>query len=104
MNVSRLSYKPGWTFKIAGPLNRCLCVYIDEPDSRNPARRWRRQHQFEMPPFADDRDFARWVFHRLLDCERHAAGEHFTFDGFKPFYPNHQDEGDPCAHVERWET
>jgi hypothetical protein len=101
MDVSRLSYKPGWKFKMGGPLGRFLCINVAVPDSRDTRDTWRPQFMFEMPEFDTDREGVRWVFDRLLECERHEAGEFFTFDGYKPFYPNHQ-EGDPYALVERW--
>jgi len=98
-----LSYKPGWTFKVAGPNGRFLCVYATTTDSNDHTRTRITQHQFEIPDL-EGRDLIRWVFDRLLDCERHEAGEFFTADGFAPFYPNHQDEGSPYAHVERWDS
>lgn len=101
--VASLTYKPGWTFKVAGPLGRFLCVYASTPDSWHPEKTRTTQHMFELPAFAADRDCARWVFHRLLDCERHEAGEFFAVAGHRPFYPNHQDEGSPYALAERWE-
>lgn len=99
--VAALAYKPGWRFKLGGPLNRYLCVFATTPDSHAPTRERTTQHMFELPDL-DGRDFARWVFDRLLDAERHEAGEFFQIDGFRPFYPNHQGE-DPYVHVERWE-
>lgn len=57
---------------------------------------------FEMPSFDDERSFARWVFGQLLLCEQHEAGEFFAVDGFRPFFPHHQDEGSPYELVENW--
>lgn len=57
---------------------------------------------FEIPDGLDERGFCRWVFDRLLEVERHEAAEFFQVDGMRPFWPNHQDEGSPYAHVERW--
>lgn len=103
-DVSRLGYKPGWAFKIGGPLGRFLCVYARTPDSSDPSQERTTQHMFELPDGPlDERDMARWVFDRLLLCEQHEAGEFFRLDGFRPFLPNHQDEGDPYVMVERWE-
>lgn len=100
--VARLAYKPGWHFKVAGPLGRFLCVHTETPDSANPSRtRW-TQHQFELPPPCGEREFARWVFDRLLLCELHEAGEFFRIDGFAPYFPHHQDEGSPYELVDRW--
>jgi hypothetical protein len=103
--VASLRYKPGWTFKVAGPDGRLLCVYATTPDSSHPQRLRTTQHQFELPPDGlTDREFVRWVFDQLLLCEFHEAAEFYTVDGFAPFYPNHQDEGSPYDLVERWEA
>ena len=104
-DATRLSYKPGWRFKIAGPNGRFLCVYATTLDSLNPGRSRTTQHMFEIPDdLPDDRAWARWVFARLLDCEQHEAGEFFAIDGVRPFFPHHQDEGSPYELVERWEA
>jgi hypothetical protein len=100
--VAHLRYKPGWVFKIGGPLGRYLCVFATTPDSTNPTRTRTTQHMFEAPQL-EGRDLVRWVFDRILDAERHEVGEFFTIDGHRPFFPHHQDEGSPYEHVERWE-
>jgi hypothetical protein len=56
---------------------------------------------WEIPDRLDRRGFARWAYARLLDAERHEAGEWFTVDGHRPFFPRHGD-GDPYEHVEHW--
>jgi len=100
-----LSYKPGWSFKIAGPLGRFLCIYATTPDSGHPERTRITQHQFEVPDAIDTHQgFVRWVFDCLLLCERHEAGEFLAVDGFRPFFPHHQNEGSPYELVERWEA
>lgn len=101
--VGSLGYKPGWTFKLGGPLGRFLCVFATTADSCGPGARC-TQHMFEIPDGLDDRQFYRWVFDRLLDCERHEAGEFFNVGGVRPFFPHHQDEGSPYELVERWES
>lgn len=101
--VAALRYKPGWVFKIGGPNRRFLCVFATCPDSSRPGQVRTTQHMFELPDL-DGHDFYRWVFARLLDAERHEAGEFFTVGSVYPFYPNHQDEGSPYEPVERWET
>lgn len=104
VDVSRLTYKPGWTFKIGGPESAYLCVFAQTADSGHPDRTRCTQHMFRLPdPIPDARSFARWVFDQLLLCELHEAGEFFQVDGFAPFYPHHQDEGSPYELVERWE-
>ena len=103
-DVSRLSYKPGWTFKIGGPLGRYLCVFATTPDSGDVANMLCTQHQFEMPAdMSDGREFWRWVFRCLLLCEQHECGEFFRVGSHRPFMPHHQDEGSPYELVERWE-
>ena len=103
--VATLAYKPGWTFKLGGPGNRFLCVFARTPDSLSPGRERTTQHMFEIPDDVVGRnEFARWVLGCLLQAERHEACEFFAVDGFRPFWPHHQDEGDPYALVERWEA
>lgn len=102
--VSALRYKPGWTFKVAGPMGRFLCVFATTTDSMNPARSRCTQHQFELPAVTDEREFYRWAFARLLECEQHEASEFFQVGDFRPFFPHHQDEGSPYELVDRWES
>lgn len=102
--VAHLAYKPGWVFKIGGPLGRYLCVFATTPDSLNPTRNRTTQHMWEIPERLDDQTFYRWVFDRLLDAERHEAGEFFKVGQHRPFFPHHQDEGSPYELVERWES
>ncbi len=99
--VASLSYKPGWRFRVGGPGNEFFCVFATTPDSSAPDRERTTQHMFKLPDLAD-RDFVRWVADRLLDCEAHEMGEFLAVDGFRPFFPNHQDEGSPYVRVERW--
>lgn len=99
--VASLSYKPGWTFKKAGPRGRFLCVFATTPDSSDRGRMRTTQHQFEFPALADRKAFARWVFDCLMLCELHECGEFFGLGGERPFMPGHQGE-DPYARVERW--
>lgn len=101
--VAGISYKPGWTFKLGGPLGRYLCVFATTPDSQQPSRQRTTQHMFELPDVTG-RELVRWVFDRLLLCELHEAGEFFTVDGSRPFYPHHQDEGSPYELVDRTEA
>lgn len=103
--VAALSYKPGWKFKKGGPGGRFLCVFAETPDSLAPQRMRTTQHMFEFPaPEMERREFARWVFECLLKAETHELGEFLAVDGLRPFFPHHQDEGDPYERVERWES
>lgn len=98
--VAAIAYKPGWRFRIGGPLNRYLCVHAPTVDSVDMSRERTTQHMFELPDVTGA-EFFRWVFDRLLDAERHEAAEFFRVDGQAPYWPNHQDEGSPYAWVER---
>jgi hypothetical protein len=101
--VAALSYKPGWSFKAGGPEGRFLCVFARTPDSMRPGCERTTQHMFKFPaPAMERREFARWAFECLLKAELHEAGEFFTMAGHRPFFPHHQDEGDPYERVERW--
>lgn len=103
--VATLAYKPGWTFRLGGPGNRSLCVFARTPDSMRPGCERTTQHMFVIPDDVGGRkEFARWVLGCLLQAEQHEACEFFAVDGFRPFFPHHQDEGDPYALVERWEA
>lgn len=101
MNVAGLAYKPGWTFKRGGPGSRYLCVFATTPDSLAPHRTRTTQHMFEIPDDITAEEWPRWVFDHLLLAELHEAGEFFEVDGFRPFFPHHQDEGSPYELVER---
>lgn len=102
--VALLKYKPGWSFKIAGPYGRFLCVLARTPDSQHPQRERTTQHQFEIPDWdIDGRTPTRWIFDCLLLCELHEAGEFMQIGEMRPFYPHHQDEGSPYELVDRTE-
>lgn len=101
MSFPTVAYKPGWSFKKAGPGGRFLCVFARTVDSLQQDRMRTTQHQFEIPDGLDDAGFAEWVLARLLEVEGHEAREFLTVDGHRPFWPNHQDEGSPYEHVVR---
>lgn len=103
--VGRLKYKPNWAFRIGGPNNGFLCAFATNIDSMHPPHERVTQHMFALPTEPlDEHDAARWVFGCLLQAELHEAGEFFELDGFRPFFPHHQDEGSPYDLVDRWRT
>jgi hypothetical protein len=103
--VASIRYKPGWSFKIAGPHGQSLCVFARTPDALHPDRERTTQHMFAIPDWdTDGRAPARWIFDCLLLCELHEAGEFFEANGTRPFYPHHQDEGSPYELVDRTEN
>ena len=102
--VASVTYKPGWSLKVGGPLRRYVCVFAMTPDSDNPSAERCTQHMFKIPEhLAGRREFARWLFDCLLLCELHECGEFFRMSGRRPFMPHHQDEGSPYELVDRWE-
>jgi hypothetical protein len=102
--VEQLAYRPGWRFRLGGPDTAFLCVLAVTADSLQPDRERRTGHMFRLPRDIDvmSREaFARWVFDRLLEVERHEAAEWFAVGARRPFWPRHGD-GDPYEHVEDW--
>ena len=102
--VASLSYKPGWRFRLGGPDTAFLCAFATTPDSIKPGDRT-TQHMFRLPeePMTIA-DATRLIFARLLEAELHEAGEWLAIDGFRPFFPHHQDEGSPYELVDRWRS
>lgn len=101
VDPAELRYKPGWSFRVGGPLNRYLCVFARTADSLHPNRGRVTQHMFELPDTDCRRVFAAWLLDRLIEAERHETCEFLTVAGVRPFWPNHQDEGSPYALVSR---
>ena len=99
IDAGRITYKPGWTFKIGGPGSRFLCVQARTPDSNHPSRLRTTQHMFRVPE--GDIDTVRWLRDCLEKCERHELGEFLRIDGEAPFMPHHGDEGDFYEWVDR---
>ncbi len=101
ISAGRLTYKPGWKFKIAGPGSNSLCIFARTPDSNHPENLRTTQHQFTIPAAYDDLDPVLWIRDCLELCERHEIGEFLRVDGKAPFLPHHQGEGDPYEWVVR---
>jgi hypothetical protein len=99
-----VTYKPGWAFRLGGPLGQFVCIHAATVDSNDHARTRSTQHMFELPvEVTDEPAFVRWLFDRLLLCEQHEAGEFFKVAGFARFYPHHQDQGSPYDLVDHQE-
>lgn len=101
--IASVTYKPGWSLKVGGPLGQYVCIFATTPDSNNPTSDRCTQHMFKIPDGLDRRAFARWLFDCLLLCELHEAGEFFRVADLRPYMPHHQDEGNPYDLVDRWE-
>lgn len=106
--VSRVKYRPGWTFRLenivrdpadshgapAGGLT--LIIFADVHDTYHPELRRPVKHYFIVPAATYDREsWRRWLLERVLEVERHEACEWFVIDGERPYAPNHGPGRDP---------
>jgi hypothetical protein len=83
--ISKLSYKPGWTFA------HCKDQFYDVlvisglvPDSRNPSRMLAFETRRPIPRYlqnASQGEFLSWVGQLLLEAEYHELREYFRYDG-----------------------
>ena len=123
--VERLSYRPGWTFKLEdidrgqGSEGLTLVITTLGYHSYHPERgeTYGVHHYMPVPPASfDERSWRRWLFEQLLLVERHEACEFFKLemrgdfvlrdgthtDTFteRPFAPRHGPGNDPYVVVE----
>lgn len=100
--VASLTYKPGWLLALkveheedgSGGLH--FFVVSDTVNSLDPSKRIRVRHGFLVPPASYNRDtWAAWLFDRIVDVERHEAGEFFRLGGYREFAPHHGNGEDP---------
>ena len=118
--VSKLTYKPGWTFTLtdmardtdgdpwdanskplAGGLTLDIvsCTY----DSYHPERgNHYRVHHYRIVPAAtyNRRSWLRWIMDEIVKIESHEAAEFLQVDGVRPFAPTHGPGNDPYYLVE----
>ena len=109
--VDRLSYRPGWTFRLAhidrgqGSKGLTLVITTLGYDSYNPqhGETYRVNHYMLVPPAAfDARSWQNWLFEQLLLIEKHECMEFFTIHDspgsehyVKPMAPAHGPGNDP---------
>lgn len=102
--VSRLSYRPGWAFKLAhidrGQDSEGLTLIITTKgyDSYNPdlGQGYRVNHYMLVPPAAyDERSWRNWLFEQLLLVEKHECMEFSRIDGKPVVPPAHGPGNDP---------
>ena len=109
--VKRVSYRPGWTFKLAdidrgqGSAGLTLVITTSGYDSYHPERgeNYGVNHYMPVPPAAfDARSWQRWLFDQLLLVERHEAMEFFAVHdspgsehAVRPYAPSHGFGQDP---------
>ena len=109
--VSRLEYRPGWTFRLAdhdrGQDSKGLTLIITTLgyNAYHPldGECYRVNHYMPVPPAAFDwRSWQRWLFDQCLLVERHECMEFFTVHDspgsehvIKPYAPSHGPGNDP---------
>jgi len=109
--VERLTYRPGWTFKLAhldrdqGSKGLTLIITTKGYNSyhHEDGETYRVNHYMPVPPTAfDSRSWQRWLFDQLLLVERHECMEFFTIHdspgsehAVKPYAPSHGPGNDP---------
>lgn len=109
--VARLSYRPGWAFKLAdidrgqGSAGLTLIIKTRGYDSYHPDRgeTYQVNHYMPVPPAAyDARSWQRWLFEQILLVERHEAMEFFALHdspgsehAIRPYAPSHGPGNDP---------
>lgn len=106
--VSKLSYRPGWTFSLVDGFDRgqgcwglTLIIFVEAPDSYDHARQVRVQHFMPVPGAAFDlRSWRRWLLDQILLVEQHEACEYFKIGEERPYAPNHAPGRDPWTIVE----
>src|SRR5262249_11022733 len=100
--VERLSYRPGWSFRLAviersvGVRGLHLIISVDTVDAYHPERPYTVTHNLAVPIEShDEASWTRWVFDRIGDVEMHERMEAFQVGGVRPFAPGHGGGHDP---------
>jgi hypothetical protein len=93
--VSRLTYKPGWTFELKeisrgqGSEGLTLLIGAEVPDSFGNGRTNVLHLMPVMPAAYDEETWQRWILDQILLVEQHEALEFFQIDGEKRYFPEH---------------
>ena len=109
--VARLSYRPGWAFKLAdidrgqGSEGMTLVITTLGYNSYHPGdgETYRVNHYMPVPPAAfDHRSWQHWLLEQCLLVERHEAMEFFAVRDspgsehrVRPYAPSHGPGNDP---------
>ncbi len=109
--VGSLRYKPGWSLRLGGPAGSMFLATATSPDSSPPHDLRGTGHAWPLPDWITSplraplrathwrQQVVRWCYDRVLEAERHEAGEWFSFEGRRVFFPGHQG-ADPYLHRE----
>ncbi|QDH47884.1 hypothetical protein KIY80_gp67 [Mycobacterium phage Benvolio] len=94
--VRSAKFMPGWRFEIGqghlydGVTGLLLMIYVDAPDSNDPAQPTRIHYPHLVPAEIHTREgWKLWFWKRILDTLAHEAGEFLWLDGERPFLPEH---------------
>lgn len=94
--VSRITYKPGWTFRLddidrgQGCHGLTLLIGATLTDSSNPYATVGVMHLMPVLPAAyDEASWIGWLFEQIQLVEQHEALEFFQIDGEAPLFPGH---------------
>lgn len=104
--IKSIKYKAGWDFathRYGGtyaPLMFIVHARVEDSTTGKPTL---VSHSFTIPPIFEQRaiepeQLLRWLFDRIVDVERHEAGEFFTINECRPFYPEHGPNSNPYAN------
>lgn len=93
--VSRIRYKPGWTFELAeidrgqGSEGLTLMIGATVPNSIDDGAVGILHLMPVMPAAYDQETWTRWVMDQILLIEQHEALEWFQVGDARPFFPEH---------------
>ena len=101
--VKKLKYKKGWSFYLDFGSVRydeeilpLLTISVETIDSNDGITPFTVSHYLPVPPaMFNEKAWARWVFDRILDIEKHEAMEFFQVGRRKPYIPDHRPGTNP---------
>jgi|SRR6185312_3858195 len=102
--VPRISYKPGWHFKLSeidrgqGCEGLTLIISFMSSDSLDHSKQTEGVHLMPVLPAAyDEEAWLYWIFEQIQMVESHESMEFFCCDGTQPFFPDHGPGRNPYA-------
>jgi hypothetical protein len=94
--VPRVSYKPGWSFRLEeidrgqGCEGLTLVISFTSPNSLDPSKLTEGVHLMPVLPAAyDEESWLYWIFEQVQMVEQHETMEFFAVDGRAPYFPEH---------------
>lgn len=85
--LQHFTYKPGWWFRVE---RGALSIKAEVPDASDHGRTITLTFQKHLPPVQHMHhfDWQGWLFHTILEMERHEVQEFFRVDGRTPYDPH----------------